>query len=285
MASNLSDNKLALIGCGNLGKALLEGLIDGQVFAPENIKVSDSRESVIQEMTQLHNVQAARNNLDCLEKSDVALFAVKPHVLLNILPMIGEAGVPNNDKPLIISVAAGISTTQIEEAIQAHNPSAQPHVIRAMPNTPALVRQGVTALCTGRFATDDDMAVAKTLFEAVGKTVEVAESDMNAVTGLSGSGPAYIFLIVEALADAGVRVGLTRQVAQTLALQTLLGSAQLMQQTGKHPALLKDQVTSPGGTTIAGIQALEEGKLRATLMKAVEAATSRAHELGAKKNK
>jgi pyrroline-5-carboxylate reductase len=189
--------------------------------------------------------------------------------------LLAEIAPALDGKKLVISIAAGVPLAVVERRV-GHGV----RIIRTMPNTPALVGAGATAISAGEHATVEDMEQAKTLFDAVGKTVVVDETLLDAVTGLSGSGPAYVFLIIEALSDAGVKMGLDRRNAQDLAAQTVLGSAQLLLETGEHPGRLKDQVTSPGGTAIAGLHTLEAGGLRTTLMNAVEAATQRAHELG-----
>jgi len=207
-------------------------------------------------------------------KADLVLLAVKPQMMGQVLQGLAQAV----EKQLVISIAAGIPTYYIETRFPR-----PVRVVRVMPNTPALVLEGASALCAGAHATADDLALARTIFEAVGRAVVLDETAMDAVTGLSGSGPAYIFVVIEALADAGVRVGLSRDVAQLLAAQTVLGSARMVLETGKHPAVLKDMVASPGGTTIAGLHALEAGALRATLLDAVEAAAERSRELGRKK--
>jgi pyrroline-5-carboxylate reductase len=200
------------------------------------------------------------------------MLCVKPQVMRAALEPLGR-DIPR--EALVISVAAGVPT----HAIEAHLPPGQ-RVVRAMPNTGAVVRQSATAIAGGAAATAEDLDVAREIFDQVGRTVVVEEGHLDAVTGLSGSGPAYIFLIIDALADASVKVGLPRDIGLELAAQTVLGSAQLLLQSGEHPGRLKDQVTSPGGTAIAGLHTLEAGGLRTTLINAVENATRRARELG-----
>jgi pyrroline-5-carboxylate reductase len=204
--------------------------------------------------------------------ADVIILCVKPQVMDEVLKEI-ESGL--SEKQLVISIAAGISIKGIQAKIGQAIP-----LVRAMPNTPAVIQEGVTALSGCRGLPTEHLNFAQSLFESVGKVVVVDESLMDAVTGLSGSGPAYVYLAIEALIDGGVRVGIPRNVAHILAVQTVLGSAKMVRETGEHPAVLKDRVTSPGGTTIAGLQRLEEGGLRATLIEAVEAATHRSRELG-----
>ena len=204
--------------------------------------------------------------------ANVVVLAVKPQVLPEVLAEIAPAASPDR---LFISVAAGITCETIESAL-----GGTATVVRAMPNTPALVQAGATVLAPGQHAGQADLDLARCIFEAVGIVEVLTESQMNAVTGLSGSGPAYVFVILESLADAGVKVGLPRPIALKLAAQTVMGAAKLLLDTNGHPGQLKDMVTSPGGTTIAGLHALEQGGLRTTLISAVEAATQRALELG-----
>lgn len=269
--SSLENKRLAIIGCGNLGRALLAGLVESGALPPEKILVTNRRPERSGALATRYGVGAGEDNLTVAKSSDILLVAVKPQLFPAVL---GELA-PAIEGQLIISVAAGVRTTQIEMQL-----GGLPRVVRAMPNTPAVIKQSATALAGGAHATETDLELARTIFEAVGRTVIVEESHLDAVTGLSGSGPAYVFLIIEAFADAGVKVGLSREVALTLAVQTIQGSARLLQETGEHPGRLKDQVTSPGGTAIAGLHTLEEGGLRTTIMNAVEAATQRAEALG-----
>ena len=212
------------------------------------------------------------SNLEATEQADIVVLSVKPQTMEHLLDEIAPAV---DHRKLVISIAAGISIAAIARKL-----GAGVRIVRTMPNTPALVGAGATALARGAHATDADLEQARALFQAVGTTVVVEEQHLDAVTGLSGSGPAFLFLVIEALADGGVKVGLARPVAMALAAQTVLGSAKLVLETGEHPGRLKDQVTSPGGTAIAGVHALEQGGLRAALIDAVEAATRRSHELG-----
>lgn len=207
-----------------------------------------------------------------MREAGIIILSVKPQVIEKVLAEIAPVV---DDKKLIISIAAGVSLAKIENALKKGS-----RVVRVMPNTPALVLAGVAALTRGNSATNEDVSFAKVIFDSVGRSVVVDEKLMDAVTGLSGSGPAYVFMIIDALSDAGVKVGLPRQLALELAAQTVYGSAKMVLETKEHPAKLRDMVTSPGGTTIEGLHALEKGKLRATLMNAVEAATARSKELG-----
>lgn len=265
------EAKIGMLGAGNMAGALIRGLLVSKAAAPSQVRASDVRPARLKELSELHGIQTTLDNLELVSGSDLVVCAVKPQVLSTALKPVSEA----LSGKLLVSIAAGVPTSAIAAAV----PSGV-RIVRAMPNTPALVLAGMTAIAKGPGATDQDLVLAKQLFDAVGKTVVVDESLMDAVTGLSGSGPAYVMLIIEALSDGGVRAGLPRDVALLLAAQTVLGSAQLHLETGDHPGKLKDMVTSPGGTTIAGVFALERGSLRHTLMDAVGAATDRARELG-----
>ena len=255
-----------------MAEALVRGLVQGGVVGPEQIIASGPRGERMAELAEAYRIETTTDNAALAKKADILVLAVKPQILERVVREIASSIGPHT---LIISVAAGVDTA----AIESHLPSGA-RVVRAMPNTPALVRAAATAIARGRHATEADLREAKTIFDAVGLTIVLDESQLDAVTGLSGSGPAYIFLILEALADAGVKVGLSRRNAQRLAAQTVMGSAKLLLDTDEHPGRLKDMVTSPGGTAIAGLHTLEEGGLRTTLINAVETATKRARELG-----
>jgi pyrroline-5-carboxylate reductase len=267
----VTDRKLGFIGVGNMGEALVKGLIATNAAAPAQILVSARRRERVQELEKLYGVRGGTNS-EVARQSDVVVFAVKPQILDQVLRGISS---DVSREQLIVSVAAGVPIAAIERRL--HPPM---RIVRAMPNTPATVAAAATALALGEHATDEDLATAKTIFDSVGLTVVLEESQLDAVTGLSGSGPAYLFLIIEALADAGVKVGLSRRASMQLAAQTVLGSAKLLIESGQHPGMLKDGVTSPGGTAIAGLHTLEAGGLRNVLMNAVEAATRRSRELG-----
>ncbi|MBL8621917.1 MAG: pyrroline-5-carboxylate reductase [Myxococcales bacterium] len=255
-----------------MAEALIRGLVQDGVVTPERIVASGPRGDRLAELAEAYRVETTTDNAALARQAEILVLAVKPQILERVLREVASAIPPGT---LVVSVAAGIDTATIE----SHLPSGA-RVVRAMPNMPALVRAGATAIARGRHATDADLVEAKTIFDAVGLTIVLDESQLDAVTGLSGSGPAYIFLILEALADAGVKVGLSRRNAQRLAAQTVMGSAKLLLDTDEHPGKLKDMVTSPGGTAIAGLHTLEEGGLRTTLINAVETATKRARELG-----
>lgn len=224
------------------------------------------------ELAERYGIFTTTDNVALVERSEIVVLSVKPQILRRVLDQVGARVRPD---ALVISIAAGVPIVAIAERLRPLT-----RVIRTMPNTPALVDAGATAIAGGAHATPDDIALARRIFDAVGISVVLEESLLDAVTGLSGSGPAYIFLILEALSDAGVKVGLSRRTAQLLAAQTMLGSAKLLLETNEHPGRLKDMVTSPGGTAITGLHTLESGGLRTTLIDAVEAATRRSRELG-----
>lgn len=272
----LKDKKLAFIGSGNMAEALIKGLLKSSVFIPENIFVSDVRKERLKYIFRTYKTQYTSDNSDAVQKADIIILAVKPQTILKVTNQISES--IDNSK-LVISIAAGISLDIVQKALNKKGVP-KPRLVRAMPNTPALVQTGVTAISKGENTSENDMKIASEIFKSVGKVVTVEEDLMDAVTGLSGSGPAYIFLIIDALADAGVNVGLPRDISLTLSIQTVLGSARLASESGDHPGKLKDMVTSPGGTTIAGLHSLEKGRLKAILMDAVESATKRSIELG-----
>jgi pyrroline-5-carboxylate reductase len=267
----MKTKRLGFLGAGNMSGGLVKGLIQAGV-APERVSVSDVSEDRRQELHEGYGVAATADNATLVRGCDVLVLAVKPQILGSVL---GEVGDSVRGDQLVVSIAAGIPIAAIEERLPPRS-----RVVRAMPNAPAMVQAGATAIAAGRYAQEDDMRVARELFEAVGQVVVLDEPQLDAVTGLSGSGPAYVMLVIEALADGGVKMGLPRAAAHLLAVQTVLGSAALVLQSGEHPARLKDKVTSPGGTTIAGLHALERGGLRGVLIDAVEAATKRATELG-----
>ncbi|HYQ43994.1 MAG TPA: pyrroline-5-carboxylate reductase [Polyangiaceae bacterium] len=268
----MENRKIGLLGAGNMANALIRGLLGSKTLRPEQIRASDVRPDQLAALEKSHGIQTHADNAELLAWANVVVLAVKPQVIVSVLEQM--AGAIKSDT-LVISIAAGVPLS----AIEARLPSGT-RVLRAMPNTAAMALSGATGIAAGASAQPEDLALARTLFDAVGRSAVLDESALDAVTGLSGSGPAYVMLIIEALADGGVKVGLSRDTALLLAAQTVYGSAKLLLETGEHPARLKDMVTSPGGTTIAGLHALEGGGLRHTLMNAVEAATRRATELG-----
>ena len=267
----VTDKKLGFIGAGNMGEALLKGLLKTGAAKPSQIYASARRLERVQELEKTYGIHGGSNQ-EVARASDVIVLCVKPQILDQVLRAISPDVA--RDK-LVISVAAGVPIAAIERRL--HPPM---RIVRAMPNTPATVGAAATAISLGEHATAADLATAMTIFDSVGLTVQLDESQLDAVTGLSGSGPAYLFLIIEALADAGVKVGLSRRASLQLAAQTVLGSAKLLIESGEHPGMLKDGVTIPGGTAIAGLHTLEAGGLRNVLMNAVEAATRRSRELG-----
>jgi pyrroline-5-carboxylate reductase len=273
MSSEKLAQTIGFVGAGNMAEALIKGLLGAQVVEPAQIAGSDPRRERVQELMQRYpGIHVGAHNEDVLRRSEIVVLSVKPQILLPVCDQIAPHLKP---RALVISIAAGVPLSVIE----ARLPGAT-RLVRVMPNTPALVGAGATAIAAGSHATDEDLATAKRIFDAVGMSVVLDETQLDAVTGLSGSGPAYVFLIIEALSDAGVKVGLSRYNAQALAAQTVLGSAKLLLETGEHPGRLKDMVTSPGGTAIAGLHTLEAGGARTTLINAVEAATKRSRELG-----
>jgi len=265
------EGTIGFIGAGNMAEAMIKGLLHVGAVTQEQVIASEPRATRREELAKRFGVLLYADNREVARRADILILAVKPQILDKVLTEIAPA---IRKDALIVSIAAGVPTAVIEAKLDDHR------VVRAMPNTPALVGCGATAICAGEHATEQDLEAAKKIFDSVGMTVVLDESLLDAVTGLSGSGPAYVFLIIEALADAGVKVGLSRYNAQELAAQTLLGSAKLLIETGEHPGRLKDMVTSPGGTAIAGLHTLEAGGLRTTLINAVETATTRSRELG-----
>jgi pyrroline-5-carboxylate reductase len=271
--SRKGAGSIGFLGGGNMAGALILGLLQAGVVKASSIVVSDLREERLEHLKRQHGIRTTVDNRALLEESAVLVLAVKPQVVDKVLVAVGNYVKPGT---LVVSIAAGISIAAIEARLP---PGAR--VVRSMPNVAALALAGATAIAAGTHATDHDMAAATALFEAVGRVVTLDESLLDAVTGLSGSGPAYVMLIIDALADGGVKVGLDRETALLLAAQTVFGASKLLLDTGDHPGRLKDMVTSPGGTAIAGLHTLEAGALRRTLMDAVETATLRSAELGA----
>ncbi|MGH7318421.1 MAG: pyrroline-5-carboxylate reductase [Candidatus Rokuibacteriota bacterium] len=263
--------KIGFLGGGNMGEALIRGLLKTGLIPPEDLFVTDARLERLEELARLYGVQTLSDNTLLVRRADVVVLAVKPQILAHVLREIA----PATTGKLLVSIAAGVATP----VIRGHLPAGV-RLIRVMPNAPALVLEGATAMARSDGLAPGDLETVREIFAAVGKVVLLEEELMDAVTGLSGSGPAYIALVVEALADGGVKVGLDRQTAMTLAAQTVLGAARLLIETGTHPGQLKDMVTSPGGTAIAGIHTLESGGLRRTLIDAVERATQRSRDLG-----
>ena len=269
----LKEKKIGIIGTGNMGEALLNGLVNSKSAVPKNILCSDIRKDKLKEMQELYGVVTMKNNREVAKEAEIIVYAIKPQIKASILTETADC---LDMSKLIISIAAGVPMAAIESHLNK-----ELRLIRAMPNIAAAVKESATAIAAGKNARKSDIRLAKTIFDSVGKTVYIEENIlMDAITGLSGSGPSYIFVIVDALADAGVKMGLSRQDALLLSSQTVLGAAKLLMETKEHPGQLKDRVTSPGGTAIAGLHTLEKGGLRTTLINAVEAATKRSKELG-----
>lgn len=269
----LTKKTIGFIGAGNMGEALIKGLLASKKLTPGQIVVSDKIKERLTYITEHYGVKAYSKNFEAVKAADVIILAVKSNDIKDVVKEIADD--ITKDK-LIITIAAGVSMDFLRENL----PHPVPPIIRVMPNTPALILEGAIGICPYHGVSEDDKNLALQIFETVGKVVPIEKEElMDAVTGLSGSGPAYIFLIMEALSDAGVMVGLPRKTARLLAIQTVLGSAKLALDSNKHFAELKDMVTSPGGTTIAGILKLEEGAVRGDIIKAVEAATKRSKEL------
>jgi pyrroline-5-carboxylate reductase len=269
----LKDKRIGFIGGGNMAEALIKGLLAGGVPAAD-LSVAEPFEERRASLSDRYGIAITGNNGSVAAESDVIILAVKPQIAPAVLAEIGGAITPEK---LLISIMAGIRTDAIEAACPAGT-----RVVRVMPNTPALILSAASAIAPGAAATSDDISLVRRIFELVGKAWLVDEKLLDAVTGLSGSGPAYVLTFIEALSDAGVKNGLPRDVASGLAAQTVLGSAQLLLETGEHPALLREKVTSPGGTTIAGLHVLEKEGFRGTIINAVDVATARSKELGKK---
>ncbi len=266
------NGKIAFLGGGNMAEALIKGMLKAGVVRPEQVLVNDVSAERLEYLKKTYGIIIEKSTKDAAAAASISLLCVKPQVIDVVLSKIAPAADGNK---LVISIAAGVPVGRIEKMLNK-----EPRVVRVMPNTPALVLAGAAGIAPGSRATADDIALVQEIFGAVGRSVVVEEKLMDAVTGLSGSGPAYVFVIIDALSDAGVKAGLPRPLALELAAQTVLGSAKMVLETKEHPGKLRDMVTSPGGTTIEGLHALERGRLRATLMNAVEAATARSKELG-----
>jgi len=268
----MKDKKIGFVGAGNMAGALIKGLLHSGTVTPSQIQASDVREERLKELAAEHGIAVTKDNAKLASWSDVIVLAVKPQVIDKVMvPIAGSIG----SHALLVSIAAGVPIESLESRLPA-----DARVVRTMPNTAAIALAGATAIAPGTHASEADLELARQLFEATGRVVVLEESLLDAVTGLSGSGPAYVMLMIEALADGGVKVGLGRDTALLLAAQTVYGAAKLQLETGEHPGRLKDMVTSPGGTAIAGLHTLEAGGLRRTLIDAVEAASTRAAELG-----
>lgn len=278
MSLKLSDKKLTVLGAGKLGGILLRAYLKQEVFVSHRVIATVKHEERAAALAKELGIAVTTDNREAVKGADVVLLTIKPQIVAEVLEEIApDIGADT----LLVSVAASVPTGFVEEQLAAATGGKDDKVpvVRAMPNTPAAVGCGMTAICGGTHATSRHLEVARTMFDAVGRTIILDEKHMDAVTGLSASGPAFAYIILESLAEAGVKVGLPREVATLLAAQTMKGAASVVLETGDHPALLKDAVTTPAGCTIDGILELEEGKLRVTLIKAVVKATNRAGEL------
>lgn len=272
----MRNERIGFIGAGQMATALGQGFVRAHLISGEQVVASDPVTEARERFAQATGGRATTDNLEVVKASDVVILAVKPQQMSKVLAAIRPAMTPQK---LVVSIAAGIRLAVLAEGL-----GPEVRLVRVMPNTPCLVRQGACGYCLAANATAEDGKLVSQLLGAVGLAFEVEEHLLDAVTGLSGSGPAFVDVIIEALSDGGVRMGLTRQVATALAAQTLRGAAEMVLTTGEHPGVLKDRVTSPGGTTIAGLAALESGGLRAALIEAVTAATHRSIELGRPKD-
>lgn len=278
--------KLGFVGCGKMAAALIKGVLKSGLCQPKDITASDVHVATAEKLAKATGISVVPGNAEVVAASEVILLAVKPADAIGVIESLNtqqtastmrwaSPGGQDRDAKLLISIVAGLSIGSIEKAA-----GGRLRIVRVMPNTPALVLAGASAFATGSQATEADAEVAEKIFGSVGIAVRVKEELLDAVTGLSGSGPAYVYTVVEALADAGVLMGLPRPLALQLAAKTVAGSAAMVLESGEHPAALRDQVASPGGTTIAGIEALEKAGLRAALISAVRAATERSRQLG-----
>ena len=268
------DNiRLGMVGGGVMGEAILSRLIAQKVYPAEAILVSEPQPERRDYLQQQYQIQTTADNRTAAKASEVLLLAIKPQVLDLVVASLADRE-PKSDRPLVISILAGVPLSKLS-AVFPNQP-----VVRVMPNTPAIIGAGMTAIAAGKDVKPEQMQIAKSIFTSVGQVVEVPEYQMDAVTGLSGSGPAFVAIAIEALADGGVAAGLPRAIAQKLAIQTVLGTAQLLQESQLHPAQLKDRVTSPGGTTIAGVAELESNGFRSAIIEAVQAAYHRSQDLG-----
>ena len=268
----LRNKTVGFIGTGNMGEALIHGLLHGHLCRPEQIICSDVRPERLKAIREASGVRGTSHNVEVVKQADIIILSVKPQIMKQVIEEITKY---LDLSKLIISIAAGVALETIESCAQK-----ELKLVRVMPNICVSVREGASAIAAGKHIQKEDLMIAKAIFDSVGKSLFIEENLLDAVTGLSGSGPAYIFLMIDALADAGVKVGLSRSDSLILASQTVLGAAKMLIETGEHPGKLKDMVTSPGGTAIAGLHTLEEGGVRTTLINAVEVATQRSKALG-----
>jgi pyrroline-5-carboxylate reductase len=268
----LAGRRLGFIGAGNMAEAIIQGLLKSKTATPDQIQAADVSDERLAFMRTTYGIQTTGDNTELVSGADILVLAVKPQVAGHVLSQIGPL---TNDAKLVVSIVAGLTVGRMADAL---GPGTR--IVRTVPNTPVFVGAGMVALASDGPAREEDYAVAAALFSPVARIVSIEEKLMDAALGVSGSGPAYGFLIIEALSDGGVKMGLPRPVALELAAQTMLGAAKMCLESGRHPGQLKDMVTSPGGTTIAALHKMEAAGVRAALIDAVEAATRRAEELG-----
>ena len=267
----LANKTIGIIGAGHIGTAVIGGLIKAKLTSPKNVIASRRSEINLADLARTLGIHTTTDNKKVTKSSDIIVLAIKP---MNSRDVLNEIRESVTQSKVIISVMAGIKTSFINSVLGVECP-----VIRTMPNTPVLVDSGATAISKGKFAGEEDLKIANTIFKSIGTVEVVPENLLDAVTGLSGSGPAYIYMVIEAMTDGGVKMGIPRQIAFKLAAQTVFGAAKLVIETGKHPAILKDEVTTPGGTAIAAVHELETHGLRTMLINAVSTATIRSREL------
>jgi pyrroline-5-carboxylate reductase len=267
----MSAKTISIIGMGKMGEAIALGLMESNLSSQYQVQGTTRSEESAQEVRKTLKIDCDTDNTSAIKRADIVLLAIKPHQVEAVLQQNQKNF---HDGQLLISICAAITTEQISEWS-----GGKAGVIRAMPNTPCLIKSGVTALCRGPRCSDSQLTEAEKIFKELGEVITLEESLFDGVTGLSGCGPAYIYLMIEALSEAGVKVGISRKQATMLAAQTMMGAAKMVLQRGEHPASLKDEVTTPAGCTIDGLMALEEGKLRVTLIKAVLAATRRSQRM------
>jgi pyrroline-5-carboxylate reductase len=271
MRAMKTRKKIAVLGAGKIGQTLIAGILDAGLAAKQDLIAVTKHKDTLERVKKRFGIRTTLSGAEAARLADVVIVAVKPQTIREVL---GEIDAVVGPDKLVITTVASVPTAFVEQALGAGVP-----VIRTMPNTPCLIRRGMIAIAPGRFVKKAHLALAETLFGALGRTIVLDEKHMNAVTGLSGSGPAFMYVVVEALAEGGVKVGLPRDVATLLAAQTMMGAGSMVLETGEHPSLLKDAVTTPAGCTIDGILELEDGGLRVTLIKTVVKATQRAAEL------
>jgi len=270
---SVKGKTVGFVGAGNMGEALIRGLVESNVVPAEHILIADVRADRVHQLADQYGLRAVAGNAPLVSGADVVILAVKPQIMAAVLR---ETMPALTKRPLVISLAAGVSTATIQSVLGKY-----PRLIRVMPNTPALVDEGMAAISRGAHGDESHLELAESLLAATGRVVRVPEKQQDAVTAISGSGPAYIFFVVESMIEAGVHMGLPRATATDLVVQTVVGSAKLLRETGEHPTVLRERVTSPGGTTAAAVRELEDHKVRAAFLSAIEAARNRSRDLAA----